>query len=49
MRKRLSAHPLIGYLVAARLIQVHFRLLESATWRKLAPLLDLRGGASDAD
>jgi phenylacetate-CoA ligase len=47
MRKRMSAHPLIGYLLAARLIQVRFRPLTSLTERKLTPLVDRRGGVSD--
>jgi hypothetical protein len=49
MRKRLSSHPLLNYLLSARLIQVHVRPLAPATERKLTPLLDRRGGASDAE
>lgn len=48
MRKRLSSHPLLNYLIAARLIQVHFRILEQATGRKVTPLLDRREGVADA-
>jgi phenylacetate-CoA ligase len=47
MGKRLAAHPLLGYLLSARLIQVHFRPSASATGRKLTPLVDRRGGATD--
>jgi phenylacetate-coenzyme A ligase PaaK-like adenylate-forming protein len=49
MRKRLSEHPLLGYLMAARLIQVHFRPLQTATGRKPAPLVDRRGGRTDGN
>ncbi|MGE0541444.1 MAG: phenylacetate--CoA ligase family protein [Dehalococcoidia bacterium] len=48
MRRRLATHPLLDYLVAARLIQVQFRPLESAVGRKLTPLVDRRGRAADA-
>lgn len=42
MRRRLMKHPLLDYLLSARLIRVHFRPLEPDAGRKLAPLLDQR-------
>jgi phenylacetate-coenzyme A ligase PaaK-like adenylate-forming protein len=48
MRKRLLSHPLLNYLFATRLISLHVRPLDPPAGRKLVPLLDRRGRATDA-